>query len=306
MNQNINSDSGLAELAARITQFSNTDGIHPTAVAGMEFIRSSVTGEPVHNVYLPSLCVIAQGAKQVMLGDEIYLYDRSRYLAASVDLPIVGTVIEATPEQPYLCFKLDLDPKEIASLLLEAELPVAGTSTPARGLFVSSLSREMIDAVLRLVRLLDAHEDIPALAPLARREILYRLLKSEEGYRLRQMATAHSQTKRIAKAIEWLKSHYVEPLRIEHVASEANMSASSLHHHFKAVTAMSPLQYQKQLRLQEARRLLLSEAVDAATAGHRVGYESPSQFSREYSRLFGAPPGRDLQQLRQQARPIAI
>lgn len=299
MKQSITTDSGLAEMAARITRFTTADGIHPTAIAGMEFIRGSIAGEPVHSVYLPSLCVIAQGAKQAMLGNEVYLYDRSRYLVASVDLPITGTIIEATPAQPYLCFKLDLDPREIASLLLDAELPAASGTGPARGLFVSRLSREMIDAVLRLVRLLDAPEDIPALAPLARREILYRLLKSEEGYRLRQMATAHSQAKRIAKAIEWLKSHYVEPLRIEHVASEANMSASSLHHHFKAITAMSPLQYQKQLRLQEARRLLLSEAVDAATAGHRVGYESPSQFSREYSRLFGAPPGRDLRHLRQ-------
>jgi AraC-like DNA-binding protein len=140
--------------------------------------------------------------------------------------------------------------------------------------------------------------DIPALAPLAEREILYRLLKSEEGYRLRQMATAHSQGKRIAKAIEWLKAHYAEPLRIKNLASEVNMSPSSLHHHFKAVTAMSPPQYPKQLRLQEARRLLLSEAVDAATAGHRVGYESPSQFSREYRRLFGAPPARDLRRRR--------
>ena len=214
-------------------------------------------------------------------------------------------MIEATPEKPYLCFKLDLDTREIASLLLEAELPVTSGNGPPRGLYISRLSRNLIDAVLRLMRLLDAPEDIPALAPLAKREILYRLLKSEEGYRLREIATAHSHAKRIAKAIERLKQHYAEPLRIDDLAAEANMSASSLHHHFKAVTAMSPLQYQKQLRLQAARRLLLSENVDAATAGHRVGYESPSQFSREYSRLFGAPPARDLRQLQQQGLAAA-
>jgi AraC-like DNA-binding protein len=249
-------------------------------------------------VHEPALGIIVQGSKRVMLADEIYIYDRSSVLIASVDLPVSAQVEEASPEKPYLGFKLDLDMREIASLLAQAQLAPQGEQGSSRGIFLAVASEPLLEPVLRLLRLLETPEDIPALAPLIERELLYRLLKSEQGWRVAQMSTVHSQAQRIGKAIGWLKKHYAEPLHIDSFAREASMSPSSLHHHFKAVTAMSPLQFQKQLRLQEARRLLLAEGVDAATAGHRVGYESASQFSREYSRLFGAPPARDLRRLR--------
>ncbi|MFP2906978.1 AraC family transcriptional regulator N-terminal domain-containing protein [Pyxidicoccus sp. 3LFB2] len=295
----------LAELASMMERLTPGDGIHGTALERVVLIRSARTGEPLRALHQPALCLIAQGAKRVMLGEEVYPYTASHHLVVSVDLPVTGQVTQATPQAPYLCFRLDLDPGEIADLMLQAKLPAAPQRSPSRGLFVSETTPSLLDAVLRLVRLLDSPEDIPALAPLAMREIVYRLLKGEHSSMLNQIATANSQAWRIARAIGWLKAHFAEPLRIEDVAREVHMSTSSLHHHFKAVTAMSPLQYQKQLRLQEARRLLLSEDVDVATAGFRVGYESPSQFGREYSRLFGAPPGRDLRRLRQRPEVVA-
>ncbi len=261
-------------------------------------LRASRPGEPLRVLYKPALCVIAQGSKQVILGDEVYPYDASHYLAVSVDVPVTGQVTRATPAAPYLCFQLDLDPTGLAELMLKWSLPPRPARGPSRGLFLGKTEPVLLEAVLRLVRLLDTPEDIPALAPLATRELLYRLLKSEHGWRLGLIATANSQAQRIARVVGWLKTHFAEPLRIEDIAREVHMSPSSLHHHFKAVTAMSPLQYQKQLRLQEARRLLLSQDVDVATAGFRVGYESPSQFGREYRRLFGRPPGQDVRQLR--------
>ncbi|HYO69716.1 MAG TPA: AraC family transcriptional regulator [Archangium sp.] len=296
----------LAELAEAIDRFAPRDGVHPTAIERMSLIRSSRAGEPVHTLHQPALCLIAQGSKQLMLGEDVYQYDASRHLVVSVDLPMTGRVLQATSQVPYLCFRFDLDPGELADMLLQARLPSPSQRTSARGMYLGETCPLLLDAVLRLVRLLDTPEDIPALAPLAMREILYRLLKGEHGWRLNQIVTANSQAQRIARVIGWLKEHFAEPLRIEDIAREVHMSTSSLHHHFKAVTAMSPLQYQKQLRLQEARRLMLSEDVDAATAGFRVGYESPSQFSREYSRLFGAPPARDQRRLRQlQEVPLA-
>jgi len=299
-------DPRMAGLAEAIERAAPRDGVHPTAIERMSLIRSSRPGEPVHALHQPALCIIAQGSKQVILGEEVFLYDASRHLVVSVDLPVTARVLQATPQAPYLCFRLDLDPGELAAMLLQAGLPTPSQRTSARGVYLGETCPLMLDAVLRLVRLLETPEDIPALAPLAMREILYRLLKGEHGWRLNQIVTANSQAQRIARVIGWLKEHFAEPLRIEDVAREVHMSTSSLHHHFKAVTAMSPLQYQKQLRLQEARRLMLSEDVDAATAGFRVGYESPSQFSREYSRLFGAPPARDQRRLRQlQEVPLA-
>jgi AraC-like DNA-binding protein len=291
-------DGKLDELAALIDRFTPGDGFHRTAIARLQLMRASQPGEATCAVTEPAMGIIAQGAKRVILQNEIYIYDRAQFLVASVDLPVTGQVIRASKAEPYLAFRLELDTKEIASLMLQAELAEPGERPSSRGLFLTRANPSMLDAVLRLLRLLESPADIPALAPLAEREVLYRLLKSEEGWRVRQMATVHTQAQRIGKAIRWLKTHFADPLQIDALASDVNMSASSLHHHFKAVTAMSPLQYQKQLRLQEARRLLLAEGIDAATAGHRVGYESPSQFSREYSRLFGAPPVRDLQRLR--------
>jgi AraC-like DNA-binding protein len=217
---------------------------------------------------------------------------------ASVDLPVTGQVTRASSEAPYLCLVLKLSPATIAEMVTEAESAKTPLPPPSRGLFLQPSSVEMLDAAIRLVKLLDTPQDIALLAPLVQREILYRVLCSPQGAMLRHIGIADSQGQRVAKAIHWLRQHYAQPLRIDHIAREVHMSASALHHHFKAVTAMSPLQYQKQLRLQEARRLMLSEVMDAASAGHRVGYESPSQFSREYSRMFGAPPVRDVERLR--------
>lgn len=287
-----------AELAARMERLTAGDGIHATPIGGLSLIRFSRPTEPTHTWYKPVLCVIAQGTKQVMLADQVYRYDPARYLVSSVDLPIVGQVVEASPKRPYLCFALDLDPGEIGALLIEAGLLASSGGDADRALFFSRTSLPLIDAVLRLVRLLETPRDIPILAPLVVREILYRLLRSEQGGRLQRVAAAGNQAQRIAKAIGWLKRNYTQALRIEALARDVHMSPSALHHWFKAVTAMSPLQYQKQLRLQEARRLMLGELTDAATAAYRVGYESPSQFSREYSRLFGAPPSRDVARLR--------
>lgn len=290
----------LRELAELLCRHAPVDGIHPTSLAGVSAIRvSRPSDEALHALHRPALCVIAQGAKRVLLQEEVYAYDASRFLVCSVDLPITAQVVEATTQAPYLCFLLDFDPSDISALLLARTPLPAVRAGSTRGLYLSRSSAPMLDAVVRLMRLADAPDDANLLAPLATQEILVRLLRSEEGHRLAHIARSGSQAHRIAKAIEWLKTHYAEPLRIEELAQRAHMSPSSLHHHFRTVTSMSPLQYQKQLRLQEARRLMLGEVPDAASAGHRVGYESPSQFSREYARLFGAPPARDMQRLRQ-------
>lgn len=291
-------ESRRASLADAIERFTGQDGIHETPIAGLRFSRLSGPNAPMCGVQEPALAMIVQGCKQTMLGDDVYEYDASRYLVASVDLPIIGRVTQASAEKPYLCFVLSLPPADIAELVTQAEAASAPLPPPSRGISVSRCDPDLLDAALRLVRLLDAPQDIALLAPLIIREIHYRLLRSDQGGMLRHIGVADSQGHRVAKAIGWLRQNYREPLRIENIARQVHMSTSSLHHHFKAVTAMSPLQYQKQLRLQEARRLMLTEVLDAATAGHRVGYESPSQFSREYSRMFGAPPVRDVERLR--------
>jgi AraC-like DNA-binding protein len=297
--QDLRLEAALAEMAALITRFTAAgDGPQETAVRGLAVYRATAPTARHHGVQNPCICVIAQGTKRVMLGDEVYLYDRARYLAASVDLPVSGQVIEASAEKPYLSLKLDVDPREIAALLLESPAASGSGSAPMRGLFISTSDADLVEAFVRLLRLVDTPEDIAVLEGVVRREILYRVLKGEQGHRLRQIANASGHSTRVAKSIDWLRRNFTQPLRIEELAAQANMSASSFHEHFRAMTAMSPLQFQKQLRLQEARQILLAESLDAATAGHRVGYESPSQFSREYSRLFGAPPATDMRRLR--------
>ncbi|MBD9437763.1 AraC family transcriptional regulator [Pseudoxanthomonas sp. PXM03] len=292
-------DDRVRELAGLIERSTGNDGLHATAIPALQFSRLSAPMPlPLRGVQEAALCLIVQGAKRAILADEVYEYDASRFVVASVDLPVTGQVTRASSEAPYLCLVLKLSPATIAEMVTEAESAKTPLPPPSRGLFLQPSSVEMLDAAIRLVKLLDAPHDIPLLAPLIEREILYRVLCSPQGAMLRHIGIADSQGQRVAKAIHWLRQHYAQPLRIDHIAREVHMSASALHHHFKAVTAMSPLQYQKQLRLQEARRLMLSEVMDAASAGHRVGYESPSQFSREYSRMFGAPPVRDVERLR--------
>lgn len=288
----------LDDLRQAIAQFTPSDGIHATELPGMALVRFSQPSEPAHNLVQPAVCIVAQGRKRTIAGDRALSYDASTFLVISADTPIIGQVLEASPDEPYLCFKLDLDPATIADLLVEAGGINGAAAEADASLSVSPLTPELVDIATRLVRLLGSPADIRVLAPMLRRELIYRLLQTDQATRLQQIAVAESRLQQVNRAIGWIKANYREAFAIETVAAEARMSPSALHVHFKAVTAMSPLQYQKQLRLQEARRMMLAEAVDAATAGHRVGYDSPSQFSREYARTFGAPPLRDVARLR--------
>ena len=283
----------IAALASVLRRLAVREGMHPTDVPRVSVIRYDRPNASMPALYGPSLCVVAQGSKVVRLGTDRLFYDPSRFIVASVDLPVMSHVETASPDAPYLCMSLEFAPREIAAVDIDDDLEPAVDGPPARGMFVGDATPALLDAVVRLVQLAETPGDIPALAPLAEREIVYRLLRGPDGWRLRQLARGQGHARRIARAIAWIKEHFAEPLRVEALAREVNMSVSSFHAHFKHVTAMSPLQYQKQLRLQEARRLLMSDDVDAATAGHLVGYESPSQFSREYRRAYGVPPATD-------------
>ncbi|MNM66282.1 Regulatory protein PchR [compost metagenome] len=287
-----------AELASTMHRYAPTYGVFQTGIAPLHFIRSDTPTDVIHTVHKPGLCIVVQGRKQVQLWEESYVYDPLNYLVVSVTLPLAGQVTEASSEQPYFCIRLDIDPAEIAQLIADVSPVGVPSQHPHRGLYLDKIDSSLLDAMLRLVRLLDVPSDIPTLAPLALREIFYRLLKGQQGQRLHEIAITDSQTHRVTRAIEWLNNNYAQPLHIDELASYVNLSNSTLHHRFKAVTAMSPLQYQKQLRLQHARRLMISEGLDVSTAGFNVGYESLSQFSREYSRMFGAPPSRDIAKLR--------
>ncbi|WP_129688555.1 AraC family transcriptional regulator [Gottfriedia acidiceleris] len=290
-------DKHRAELIQLIESHIEQDGSHPTAIPTLVFSRySNVTG-PNYGVYRPSLCIIVQGKKEVVLAQEHYVYSPTDYLIASVNLPITGIVTEASIENPYLALKLEFTPKQILEVLNDSELTFHKDNTK-RGMYVSQIELSLLDAVTRLSRLLDTPKDIPVLAPLITKEIIYRLLQGQQGLTLGQIAVEGSSTSQISDVVNHIMNNYNQSFRIEDLAEIANMSVSSLHRHFKELTAMSPIQYQKQLRLQEARRILLSESTDAIEAAIRVGYESPSQFSREYSRLFGLPPKEDINRLK--------
>jgi AraC-like DNA-binding protein len=295
-------DTGVRvkELAQLLQRHAPRDGVCATAIPRLSSIRlSTCTAELVHALHQPAVCIIAQGAKRVILREEVYSYDASRFLVFSADLPISAQVTQASPETPYLCFRLDLDPAEIAEMALKLQTTARSRAAASRGLFLSDIDCGMLDAAIRMMRLLDTPDDAATLAPLAAQELIYRVLRSEQGDHLAQAYRANSPARRIARAISWLKANFAQPLRIDELARHVQMSSSSLHHHFRAITAMSPLQYQKQLRLQEARRLLLAGGAEVSSAAFAVGYESASQFSREYSRLFGVAPSRDAHRLRE-------
>ncbi len=284
------------ELVERLARAIPDDGILEV-FPGFFLARSCRPTEMIHSVFRPAFCIIAQGSKQVMLGDEVFRYDSGHYLISTVDLPIISQVVEASIDQPYLSIRLNLDAALVASVMMESGIEVKkGDSVKAMD--VSSIDANMLDAMVRLARLLDAPDEMPMLAPLVIREIVYRLLRGEQGGRLSHLLNSGGDTRRISKAVEQLRENFDQPLRIDDIARELGMSVSGFHHHFKSVTAMSPLQFQKQIRLQEARRLMLGEDLDAASAGFRVGYEDPSHFSREYKKHFGAPPQRDIAKLR--------
>jgi len=288
----------LVDLIARAVREDGT--VEP--LNGLFLQRSSTPKEPLHGVSDPAFCVIAQGSKEVFLGHERYQYDPAHYLLTTAELPLVGHILDASKGRPYLSLRLKLDPTLVGSVMVEAGHPSPPNQANVRAINVSSLGAGLLDAVVRLVRLLENPTEAPFLAPLIAREIVYRLLRGEQGDRLRHIAAPSGYTVPIVKAIERLHKDFDQPLRIDTIARELGMSASGFHHQFKAVTAMSPLQFQKRLRLQQARRLMLGEGLDAASTAYRVGYNDASQFNREYKRLFGVPPMRDVERLREAAR----
>lgn len=287
-----NISAQLQELILLIQRHAPSDGTHASAVPELCFRRASHVSKPKHSVNTPSLYVIAQGSKTATLAGDNYVCNPANYMVSSVHLPVVGIITEASPELPYLSLQLSIHPDVILDIIHSSSTPWDGKT--GRGILVSQSGPPLLDGLVRLIRLLDTPEDIEFLAPFIIREILYRVLKGEQGAIIRQFSMAGSYSHGISKAIHRINRDYSKPLVIEDLAREANMSPSSLHKHFKRVTAISPLQYQKAIRLQTARNLLLSEGVEAADAGFRVGYESPSQFSREYSRMFGRPPMNDV------------
>lgn len=285
------------ELIERITRALPYEGVRED-LPGIRLRRANAPSELGHGTSSPAFCVIAQGSKEVCLGDRRYRYDDAHFLISTATLPVSSRVLEASPEHPYIGVVVTLDPMLVGSVMVEAGRPQARGWLDISAIDVSPLDQTLLEATLRLVRLYDSPQDAHFLAPLIKREIVYRLLNGEQGARVRQIATLGGDPNRITAAIMRLRASYDKPIRIEALAQELGMSVSSLHHHFKQVTAMSPLQFQKQLRLQEARRLMLSEDFDAATAGYQVGYEDASHFNREYKRLFGEPPMRDVGRLR--------
>lgn len=287
----------IDELAALIARRVPRTGMMATALPSLSLFRADEPTVPLPAVYDASICLIAQGSKRVALGDQTLTYDPAHYLLVSIDLPLVGHVTEASAEAPYLCAKIDIDQAALAELIL-----AEGAAAPKPALSPLAVYRsddELIDAACRLVRLLNRPESIRALAPLVEREILYRLLTGPHGAALRYMAVADSHLNQVSRAIATIRERYDRRLRVDEIAAAAGMSPSSLHEHFKAVTRMTPLEYQKQLRLQEARRLMLTQGATAGHAGFSVGYDSASQFTREYARLFGAPPRRDIARLQE-------
>jgi len=290
----------VRELAQSIARWTDKGELHTTPIPGLSLFRRDEPTEPLSSMYEPSVCLVAQGAKRVLLGEESYVYDASHFLITAVHLPTVVQVITASKEKPYLGLRLKLDLREVSQLMVDSNLPPSRPRQSGRGMAIGEVNAPLVSAVQRLIDLLGEQRDIPILAPVIQREIIYRLLTGDQGARLRQIATVGSQGHQIARAIDWLHGNYTQQLHVEELARSVNMSPSTFHQHFRSLTAMSPLQYQKWLRLNEARRLLLVEPVDVTSASFQVGYESPSQFSREYSRLFGASPLRDINKLRQQ------
>jgi AraC-like DNA-binding protein len=288
-----------AELSDRVARALPRDGkveLQPF----VHFHRESKQAQRVHGVSEPSFCVIAQGSKVILLGDAVFRYDPANYLISTMKLPLIGEVVEASPRQPYLSFRLVLDPSVVTSVMVESGVvQTRGEGGDVNAVDVSPLDANLLDATLRLVRLIDNPREYQALSPLVIREIIYRLLTGAQSNRMRHLATFGGQAHRMARAVQKLRENFDKPLRIDGVARELAMSVSGFHAHFKAVTAMSPLQFQKQLRLQEARRLMLNDHLDAAEAGYRVGYDDASHFNREYKRHFGEPPMRDVEQLRE-------
>jgi AraC-like DNA-binding protein len=292
-----------AELARKIAAHVSVEGPFATPIPGLGLSRRTSTSACASATYVPGLVVFAQGRKRINVGKTTYLCDESNFLLTSVDLPVVSQVTSASPELPLLGLSLKLEMPEVRRILSEESFPVSVEPSNAHGMSVGISSIELLSACSRLVDLLDSPQDIPFLGALIQREIIYRLLRSPQGQHLRAIATQGERSHRTAGAVAWLRANYAKPLRVEDLADIAHMGVSTFHHHFRSLTAMSPLQYQKQLRLHMARERMLSDGLDAASAAFEVGYESASQFNREYRRFFGQPPLRDIKALRLGAQP---
>lgn len=288
----------FSSLAALIERQAPEEGMFETIIPGVGLLRWDRPTVLRRGVLKPSVCIVVQGRKKVQIGTEIIHYGAGRFLASAINMPLAGQVVGATPGRPYLCVTFELPPQEIAAVLTEARLRMQRDPEPVSAALVGRTDVKVLDVVLRCVQALDSAEDAAFLALSLKRELIYRLLTGPSGHAFYQSTSLDSSAVGIGRAIEWLKDHYKEPLQIEELARRSHMSVSGLHHKFKAVTTMGPLQYQKQLRLGEARRLLISGLADATSAAFEVGYESASQFSREYRRLFGLPPIRDAKKQR--------
>lgn len=291
--------SAIEKLAKHIEKWANGANQYDTEIPGLRFSRWATPTPPTSYTHNPSICLIAQGRKRVLLGEDSFVYDANHFLISSVDLPIIANIIEASEDKPYLGVIMELDLTEISQLIVDSELTFNQSKEAQKGIAVGELSEPLLDAFLRLIELLDEGQSIKILAPIIKREIFYRLLITEQDARLNQIVTAGSHSHQIAKAIDWLKNNFVKPLSVSELAAYSGMSKSAFYTHFRSMTSMTPLQFQKKLRLSEARRLMLTENLDAMATTFKVGYESPSQFSREYSRLFGAPPSKDIKSLRE-------
>lgn len=284
------------ELSRRISAAMPEEGLLEI-FPGVFLAKTTGPTQVIHSVYTPCFCVIAQGSKQVEFGGEKFTYDTGNYLIATLDLPAAGCVVEASVDEPYLSIRVDLDAALVADVLIESGVDINKVSR-AKAVNVGEIDADLLEASVRMLRVLENPGEEKVLLPLIKREIIYRLLKGHQAERLSHLISG-GESRRISKAIETLRERFDEPLRIENIARDLGMSVSGFHYHFKSVTAMSPLQFQKQIRLQEARRLMLGESLDAASAGFRVGYEDPAYFSRDYKKHFGAPPQRDIARLRE-------
>ena len=292
-------ENSLISLGQSIARWTDEEERVDTPVPGLSLFKRYEPTKPMGGMYEPSICIIAQGAKRVLLGDDTYIYDANHYLISAVHLPTIAEITVASQDKPYLGLRLKFNLHELSQLMADSKLPPPRVQQSPRGMATGDVTLPLISCFHRLLGLLEEEEDIPILAPVIVREITYRLLVGDQGDRLRQIASVFSEGHQIARIIDWLKENYTGTLRIDALAKQVSMSTSTFHHHFKSLTAMTPLQFQKMLRLNEARRIMLTEQADAATVAFHVGYESASQFNREYSRLFGAPPLRDIKKLRQ-------
>ncbi|MDQ2710773.1 MAG: AraC family transcriptional regulator [Acidobacteriota bacterium] len=292
-----------AELARKVAQFIGSAESLPTDIPGLTLYQRTAPTAPASVTYEPSVAVVVQGRKRVELGRRTFFYDESQFLLTSVDLPVISQVVEASEDSPYLCLRLKLEIPMVREVLSREEIQAAAAPSDHPAMTTAKTTVEFLNAFCRLLDLLNTAQDIPFLSPLIQQEIIYRILRSAEGKRLRAIATLGDQSHRTAKVIAWVRANYAKPLRVKELAEIAGMGVSTLHHHFRLLTSMSPLQYQKQLRLHAARRRMLLDGLDAASAAFKVGYESASQFNREYSRFFGQPPMRDVRTLRLPGAP---